>query len=110
MMPPAKRSSVPSDSPLLSGFRVQKLAVRADERGRITLGDAVQDSEYRVLVNEVGQVLLDPVVTLAVPASEAWIWENPGVRASMGRAMQQAAKGEFESLGSFAKFAGGDKS
>ena len=71
MMPPANRSSGSSDFPRLSGFRVQKLAVRADERGRITLGDAVQDSEYRVLVNEVGQVLLDPVVTLAVPASEA---------------------------------------
>lgn len=108
-MRPARRSQNVTDSPRPSGFHVKKSAVRPDERGRITLGDVVQDSEYRVLVNEAGQVLLDPVVTLAVPASEAWIWENPGVRASMGRAMQQAAKGEFVSLGSFAKFAGGDK-
>lgn len=109
-MPQAKRSPSSTPSARPSGFRVQKVGVRPDERGRITLGDAVKDSDYRVLVNEAGQILLDPVVTLTVPASEAWIWENPGVRASMSRAMQQAAKGEFESLGSFAKFAGGDKS
>ena len=109
-MPPAKRSPGSGSSPRPSGFRVQKVGVRPDERGRITLGDAVQDSDYRVLVNEAGQILLDPVVTLTVPASEAWIWENPGVRASMSRAMRQAANGEFESLGSFARFAGNDKS
>lgn len=108
-MPQAKRSSRSSRPPRPSGFRVQKVGVRPDERGRITLGDAVRDSDYRVLVNEAGQILLDPVVTLTVPASEAWIWENPGARASMSRAMRQAAKGEFESLGSFAKFAGDDK-
>lgn len=109
-MPRAKRSDKSGRLPGPSGFRVQKVGVRPDDRGRVTLGDAVQDSDYRVLVNEAGQILLDPVVTLTVPASEAWIWDNPGVRASMSRAVQQAAKGEFESLGSFAKFAGDDKS
>lgn len=108
-MPASKRSPRTSRTPPPSGLRVLKVSVRPDERGRITLGDAVKDSDYRVLVNEAGQILLDPVVTLTVPASEAWIWENAGARASMSRAMQQAAKGEFESLGSFAKFAGGDK-
>ena len=88
----------------MSEFRVRKVGVRPDGRGRVTLGDAVQDSDYRVLVNEAGQILLDPVVTLTVPASEAWIWENPAVRASMSRALQQAAKEEFHDLGSFAKF------
>lgn len=102
-MAAGKRSRMASDSTRLSEFRVRKIGVRPDARGRVTLGDTVQDSDYRVLVNESGQILLDPIVTVSVPASEAWIWENPAVRASMGRALQQAAKGEFHDLGSFAK-------
>lgn len=109
-MAAAKRSGKPSDSERLSEFRVRKTGVRPDARGRVTLGGALQDSDYRVLVNQSGQILLDPVVTLSVPASEAWIWENPAVRASMGRALQQAAKGEFHNLGSFAKHADCDDS
>jgi hypothetical protein len=86
------------------GFRLRKRSVHPDARGRITLGDAVGDAEYRVLVNDAGQILLDPVVTLAVPASEAWLWQHEGVRASMDRALEQAARGEFHDLGSFAEY------
>lgn len=53
-------------------------------------------------MNERGQILLDPVVS--IPASEDWLWENPALRASMERALEQAEAGEFEDLGSFAKF------
>lgn len=102
-MTAAKRSRKTGDATRPSEFRVRKVGVRPDVRGRVTLGDALQDSDYRVLVNESGQILLDPIVTVSVPASEAWIWENPAVRVSMGRALQQAAKGEFHDLGSFAK-------
>ena len=45
---------------------------------------------------------------VAIPASEAWLWENPALRASMERALGQADAGEFEALGSFARFAGED--
>ncbi|CAN5700333.1 hypothetical protein BH23GEM9_BH23GEM9_19920 [soil metagenome] len=91
-----------SDTSIYAGFRPRKGYVRPDARGRFTLGSVAQDSDYRVLVNERGQILLDPVV--AIPASEAWLWENPALRASMERALNQAAAGEFEELGSFAQF------
>ena len=84
-------------------FRARKGFVRPDSRGRLTLGSAATDTDYRVLVNDRGQILLDPVV--AIPASEAWLWESPALRASMERALGQAADGEFEDLGSFARFA-----
>lgn len=84
------------------GFQPRKGFVRPDARGRLTLGSVAQDSDYRVLVNERGQILLDPVV--AIPASEAWLWQSPALRASMERALNQAAAGEFEDLGSFARF------
>ena len=75
------------------GFRARKGYVHPDARGRLTLGSAARDADYRVLVNERGQILLDPIV--AVPASEAWLWENPALRASMERALRQAGEGQF---------------
>lgn len=89
------------------GFQPRKGYVRPDARGRLTLGSAAKDADYRVLVNDRGQILLDPVVP--IPASEAWLWENPALRASMERAMKQADAGEFEDLGSFAEFADEDE-
>lgn len=89
------------------GFRPRKGYVHPDARGRLTLGSAAKDTEYRVLVNDRGQILLDPVVP--IPASEAWLWENPALRASMERALKQAEADEFEELGSFAQFADEDE-
>lgn len=88
------------------GFQARKGYVHPDGRGRVTLGAAARDADYRVLVNARGQILLDPVV--AIPASEAWLWENPALRASMERAMQQAGNNEFKDLGSFKDFADTD--
>lgn len=91
------------DTLVSMGFRPRKGYVHPDARGRLTLGSAARDEDYRVLVNDKGQILLDPVV--AIPASEAWLWESPALRASMERALKQAEAGEFEDLGSFAQFA-----
>ena len=87
-------------------FQPRKGFVHPDARGRLALGSVARDSEYRVLVNEIGQILLDPVV--AIPASEAWLWENAALRASMERALGQAEGGEFEDLGSFTRYADED--
>ncbi len=84
------------------GFQARKGYVRPDARGRLTLGSAAKDSDYRVLVNEKGQILLDPVIP--IPASEAWLWESPSLRASMERALKQSEAEEFEDLGSFRSF------
>lgn len=88
------------------GFRARKGYVHPDGRGRLTLGPAARDADCRVFVNEQGQILLDPVVP--IPASEVWLWENPALRASMERALQQAEHGDFEDLGSFARFVDAD--
>lgn len=88
------------------GFHARKGYVHPDARGRLTLGSAARDADYRVFVNERGQILLDPVVP--IPASEAWLWENPSLRASMDRALREAEAGEFEDLGSFSEFADED--
>jgi len=99
----ASQSGTPNDR----GFQPRKGYVHPDSRGRLALGSVARDADYRVLVNERGQILLDPVV--AIPASEAWLWENPALRASMERALNEAAGGEFEDLGSFARFVDEDE-
>jgi hypothetical protein len=88
------------------GFQPRKGFVHPDARGRVTLGPAVRDSDYRILVNARGQILLDPVV--AIPASETWLWENAALRDSMNRALREAEADQFEDLGSFAQFADED--
>ena len=85
-----------------SGFKARKGYVHPDARGRVTLGSAAERTDYRVLVNERGQILLDPV--LSIPRSEAWLWESPSLRASMERALNQAEANDYEELGSFAPF------
>lgn len=99
---------MPSRQPTqdLMGFHTEKPFVSADNRGRITLGSLLSHEGYRVLTNARGQVLLDPVVQ--IPASEAWLWQSPELRASMERALTQAGEGEFHDLGSFAEFADGE--
>ncbi|WP_218082911.1 hypothetical protein [Anthocerotibacter panamensis] len=84
-------------------FRPVKEDTHADSRGRLTLGQIAKDKKYRVLVNDAGQVLLDPVVS--IPERELWLWNNPEALASVQRGLQQAAEGKGRYLGSFAQYA-----
>jgi len=70
-----------------------------DKKRRISLGTAVQTApgvRYKVMKNEAGQILLDPVKT--VPAYEAWIYENPERMASIQRGIAQAEAGELVNI------------
>ena len=50
---------------------------RMDSKHRVTLGRVVGKhvTSYRVYRNAVGQIVLDPMVS--VPAHEAWLFRNP---------------------------------
>lgn len=70
-----------------------------DGKRRISLGLAVQTPpgvRYRVMQNELGQILLDPVKS--VPAYEAWIYENPDRIASIKRGIAQAEAGQLVAI------------
>lgn len=67
-----------------------------DSKNRINLGNAIQTPSgvrYKVLRNELGQILLDPVVS--VPAYEAWIYENPKRIQSIKKGIAQAEAGQL---------------
>lgn len=70
-----------------------------DSKHRVSLGTAIQTPagvRYRVMYNDAGQILLDPVKT--VPAHEAWIWENRERIASIKRGVAQAEAGKLVSI------------
>ncbi|MFA7340322.1 MAG: hypothetical protein WC028_26305 [Candidatus Obscuribacterales bacterium] len=67
-----------------------------DKKHRVSLGTGIKTPSgvrYKVMHNEYGQILLDPVKS--VPAREAWIYENPERLESIKRGIAQAEKGEL---------------
>jgi len=79
--------------------------VRPDSRKRVVLPKAVinEGVTYFVYYNKLGQILLDPQVS--IPASELWVFENRDVLASIDTGMRESLKGQTLSRGSFAKHA-----
>lgn len=69
---------------------------RLDTKHRVNLGAAVMigvGARYRVMKNELGQILLDPVKS--VPAYEAWLWDNQERVASVQRGIAEAEAGKL---------------
>lgn len=84
-------------------FKIVKDSVKTDDKGRLILGTVAKAKSYRVLINEVGQILLDPVVN--IPERELWIWQNSVALTSLEVGIKQASSSELHDLGSFAQYA-----
>jgi hypothetical protein len=69
--------------------------VRVDAKHRVTLGRVLggRVSSYRIYRNKVGQIILDPMVT--VPAYEAWLFKNKEVMARVREGLEDARKGRL---------------
>lgn len=73
--------------------------VRLDSKKRVHLPKKVSVGEgitYHIYCNSVGQILLDPQVT--IPASEAWLFNNPAAIASVRRGLSDAAQGKVSGV------------
>lgn len=76
-----------------------------DSKHRITLGGRLLKAvsqrvrkvdSYQVLVGKGGDILLRPSVS--IPASEAWIYENPMVIGKIRKGLKEAAQGKKEAV------------
>ena len=69
--------------------------VRVDAKHRVTLGRVLggRVSSYRIYRNKVGQIILDPMVT--VPAYEAWLFKNKEAMARVREGLEDARKGRL---------------
>jgi hypothetical protein len=73
-------------------------SVKPDAKKRITL-HRVQVREgvsYHMYSNRLGQIILDPQVT--IPASEAWLYNNPDALSSVSRGLSDAANGKVSKI------------
>ncbi len=92
--------------------------VSLDERNRVSLTKALESlkrmlgavaeepSRFSVFVNEAGQLLLSPEVS--VPMHELWLYRNPQALRMVLKGLEEARKGEHADLGSFEKYADDD--
>ena len=72
--------------------------IKPDAKKRVML-QKVQIREgirYHVYTNSLGQILLDPQVT--IPASEVWLFNNPDALASVKRGLSDAARGKVSKV------------
>ena len=81
-----------------SKFRKVASNVKPDSKKRIVLSRACQaeDVTYHVYCNDIGQIVLDPQVS--VPASEAWLFKNKEAQAVVAEGLRQAAEGKISKI------------
>ena len=70
-------------------FWILKNLISTDTQGHLSLNLESKSTEYRVLVNEAGQILLDPITN--IPDREQWLWQNPQALAAVKCGLAQAA-------------------
>lgn len=88
---------------ILKDSELTKVAdsVKPDAKKRVVLPKSLvrEGTTYAVYKNSLGQIVLDPQVT--IPASELWLFENKDALAIVDRGM---AETESIDRGSFAKY------
>lgn len=91
---------------ILRDDKLTKVAhsVKLDAKRRVVLPKALAtgDVTYHIYVNRIGQIVLDPQVTVA--ASEAWLFEDKAALASVDKGMAESVGRRVVNRGSFAKY------
>jgi hypothetical protein len=76
---------------------------KLDTAGRLTLGKERAGEQYEADEASDETIVLGPVAV--IPKRELWLWKNAEALASLKRGLEQSARGEGRSLGSFALYA-----
>lgn len=78
----------------------QKIAesVKPDAKKRVVLpkSSVNEGTTYHIYTNSLGQIVLDPQVT--IPASEAWLFQNPEALGAVRRGLTDAAQGKVSKV------------
>ncbi len=73
-------------------------SVKPDAKKRVVLPKALvrEGVTYHIYHNRIGQIVLDPQIT--IPASEAWLFNNPDAIASVRRGLADASRGRVSKV------------
>ena len=79
-------------------------SVKVDSRKRVILPKVLvrEGVTYHIYVSNDGLIILEPQIT--IPASEAWVFENKDILASIDKGMAESANGQVIKRGSFARY------
>lgn len=84
---------------LIKNQKFQKLAegVKPDVKKRIVLPGKIREGvTYYVYENDLGQIVLDPHVS--VPAYEVWLYKNPEALKAVKQGLKDAAEGRVRKI------------
>ena len=72
--------------------------MKLDAKKRVVLPKVLVrgDVTYHIYCNRLGQIVLDPQGT--IPASEAWLFNNPNSLASVRRGLSAGAEGKVSKV------------
>ncbi|MDD4923644.1 MAG: hypothetical protein PHF74_02255 [Dehalococcoidales bacterium] len=81
-----------------NNFQVVAESVKPDAKKRVVLPKVLNKPgiTYRVYSNSIGQIILDPQVS--IPASELWLYENPEALAGLKQGLKEAAEGKLSKV------------
>ena len=79
-------------------FQVIADSIKPDAKKRVVLPKVINEPgvTYRVYSNNIGQIILDPQVS--IPASELWLYQNPEALASFNRGLEDVAQGRVSEI------------
>ena len=79
-------------------------SVKPDAKRRVYLPKTLlrEGISYHIYANSVGQIVLDPQVTIS--ASEAWLYKDNKILASIDKSMIESSNGRVIDRGSFARY------
>ncbi len=77
-------------------FEIVAESAKPDAKKRIVLPRTRAGVTYHIYANKLGQLILDPQVT--IPASEAWFWEDAENVESFRRAIADVKSGRVHKV------------
>ncbi len=91
-----------------NNFVQKSKGIKPDTKKRVILPQDLvhEDITYHIYSNALGQILLDPQVT--IPASELWIFKDKNILDSIDKGMAESANRLIVDRGSFAKYVKND--
>lgn len=94
------------DSPLYDAKFKEVGRVKLDSKKRVSIPKSLRENKtdsYRVFVNQAGQIVLDPQVS--IPANEAWLYKNQKALSQVRQGLDDLKHKRLVKRGSFAKYA-----
>ncbi len=86
---------------LKSADFIEVAEVRPDDKKRLLLRKVKKAGKmYRIFENPLGQIILDPIVT--IPQSEAWLYQNKKAIGSVRTGLKEAGEGKRRKRRSYA--------